>query len=268
MDKIQDKKAKNREHYLKNRDKLSARARARYHEKKGRRSGSNVIPFPGAKPPSKKRISRRKNGRGIGDFLSSILEPLALGILITASTYFLMRETALFLAQNDGTGAAWLKAALGEAMILALSCVRVQGWTHQSSRAILLTALFVYQEFAIIGGVWTEGVHKTAASENAKQEVSELEQSIAQKEILRAEYHDSRRLTLSRKYEQQISRLREKLSQARSQLLKNPGDGLKTESFMFGFFRLLLMLSNSFLLSYFSVTWRRRAAPVLRLRLC
>jgi len=259
------KRERNKINYLQNQSELSTRARMRYHENKFNQPDQLTIPFPiRTQTPNNKRTKRRQWLPTI-KFLNSILEPFLFASLIIASTYFLIRETVHFLSATDTTGSAWLKAILGEGIVLALSWVRVQGIKMQIWRVVLLIALFCYNGWAIVGGVWTQGMQKSTAAIVIRQEVEELKRQIEQKEILRAEYHDSGYVTLSRKYEREIAALRNELNLARAEMLKTPAESLKINFFSFAFFRLLVMLSNSFLVTYFSAFLKAKPAPVLRL---
>jgi len=259
------KRERNKINYLQNKPELLSRAKTRYHEKKFNQPDQLIIPFPiRTQTPNNKRTKHRQRLPTV-KFLNSILEPFLFASLIIVSTYFLMRETVHFLSATDTTGAAWLKAVLGEGMIIALSWVRVQGIKMQIWRAVLLIALFCYNGWAIVGGVWTQGMQKSTAATIMRQEVQELEAEIAKKEMLRANFFDRDMISLSRKYEREITALRDKLDFARAEMLKTPAESLKINFFSFAFFRLLVMLSNSFLVTYFSVFLKAKPAPVLRL---
>jgi len=262
------KRTRNKMNYLQNKPELLSRARTRYYEKKLNQPDQLIIPFPmRTQTPNIKQKKHRQRFPTI-KFLNSILEPFLLISLVIASTYFLMRETAQFLSTSDTTGAAWLKAILGEGMMLALSWVRVQGIKMQIWRAGLLLALFCYNGWAIVGGVWTQGIQRSTAAEVVKQEIQELEAEITKKETLRASFFERDMISLSRKYEREIATLRNDLNLARSEWLKNPAESLKINFFSFAFFRLLVMLGNSFLVTYFSAFFSKRPAPVLRLVAC
>jgi len=259
------KRTRNKMNYLQNKPELLSRARTRYYEKKLNQPDQLIIPFPmRTQTPNIKQKKHRQRFPTI-KFLNSILEPFLLISLVIASTYFLMRETAQFLSTSDTTGAAWLKAILGEGMMLALSWVRVQGIKMQIWRAGLLLALFCYNGWAIVGGVWTQGLQKATAAEVVKQEIQELEAEITKKETLRASFFERDMISLSRKYEREIATLRNELNFARSEWLKTPAESLKINFFSFAFFRLLVMFANSFLFTYFSAFFSKRPAPVLRL---
>ena len=259
------KRERNKINYLQNKPELSSRARMRYHEKKFNQPDQLIIPFPiRTQTPNNKRTKHRQRLPTV-KFLNSILEPFLFVSLIVVSTYFLMRETVHFLSATDTTGSAWLKAILGEGIVLALSWVRVQGIKMQIWRAVLLIALFCYNGWAIVGGVWTQGVQKTITASVIRQEVEELKAEITKKEMLRASFFDRDMISLSRKYEREIAALRNELNLARTEMLKTPAESLKINFFSFTFFRLLVMLSNSFLVTYFSAFFRQRPAPVLRL---
>jgi len=246
------KRERNKINYLQNKPELSSRARMRYHEKKFNQPDQLIIPFPiRTQTPNNKRTKHRQRLPTV-KFLNSILEPFLFVSLIVVSTYFLMRETVHFLSATDTTGAAWLKAMLGEGMVIALSWVRIQGIKMQIWRAVLLIALFCYNGWAIVGGVWTQGVQKTITASVVRQEVAELEAEIAKKEMLRVKYSDRDMISLSRKYEREIATLRNDLNLARAEMLKNSAESLKINFFSFAFFRLLVMLANSFLVTYFS----------------
>jgi len=72
---------------------------------------------------------------------------------------------------------------------------------------VLLIALFCYNGWAIVGGVWTQGMHKATAAAVVKQEIQELEVEIAKKETLRTSFFARDMISLSRKYEREISTL-------------------------------------------------------------
>jgi hypothetical protein len=201
------KRTRNKINYLQNKPELLSRSRMRYHEKKFNQPDQLIIPFPIRTQPSNNKRKQYRQWSTCIKFLNSILEPFLLVSLVIASTYFLMRETAQFLSASDTTGAAWLKAILGEGMVLALSWVRVQGIKMQIWRAVLLIALFCYNGWAIVGGVWTQGMHKATAAAVVKQEIQELEVEIAKKETLRTSFFARDMISLSRKYEREISTL-------------------------------------------------------------
>lgn len=263
------KQEKNRENYLRNLEERRAKARARYHLKKQQHAAfqeSNVISLLRAEIPKSVQKSGR---RGVTRWRLPVFQwrAIVLGLLIAISTFFLLKENANFLSQSETSLLdAWIKALVGEGMLVALSAIRVQGLQMQLARVLLLVALFAYNSVALVGGVWTKGTHQLTASQIVRKQVFELEKEIAKVESLRADHYAAGRITLSRKYEKDLSVLREKLSFARGEMLKNPdAENVKVNFSAYAFFRLLIMLGNSFLISHFSAYFQRKPASVLRL---
>lgn len=259
-----DKKTKNKIYYLKNRAQILKRAQKRNNEKKSQSAVAHVIPIRPSQKIIKKKIVKEEGVKVI-DYFSWILEPLALVIAISLSTYFLLRETALFLTDMDASGAGWLKAILAETLIVLLCWIKPYRISQNALRIKLLITLFVYQGFSIVGGVLNHGEMKLTANEIARRTANELEQEMAQAENLKLEAHDSGRITLARKYERKIDSLRQGLTAARAEMLKVPSENLKVTFFSFAFFRLLVMLTNSFLIGYFATTFSKRPSTGLRI---
>jgi hypothetical protein len=154
---------------------------------------------------------------------------------------------------------------LAELLVVVLSATKAQSLAHAWIRYALIGVMFAYNSWSVVGGLITDGIKTTAAAQVAKQEVVELETLINQKDSLRAKFMDRDQVTLARKYEREITTLREKLSIARSAVLKNPAESLKINFFSFGIFRLIVMCCNSFLIANFSAFFRQRPALGLRL---
>ena len=272
-DEKEKKKQRNRMDYLRNRASILTKARHRYHEKK-------VILFPiqhtgdklattAALDASKKRRKLQKSWAGYHWVSGRLVEHgLILGVILL-STFFLLRETVAFLSQTEGVSSAWLKALVGEGLVISLSAMRFTSWPEKSAKAVLLLVLFGYNAAAIVGGLWTQGQSKMTQSSVAIQTVMEIEAEIQKKETIRSTYVKAGADILARRYDRQIDALHDKLAIARAEMLKNPSaENVRTTFSVLAFFRLIVLVGNSFLITQFSAFFRRRIVPVGQLRLC
>lgn len=269
-DSKEKKKRRNRISYTRNRALILNRARERYHEKK-------IIPFPSeaggenmpSYAPRSSRNRKRLGGWGVGHplMLIRLVEQVSIFAVILVSTYFLLHETVGFLVQTEGNlSTAWLKAFIVEALILTLSWLRFPGWRKGTARSALLLALFGYTAWTVVGGVWTQGKMKVLEASLAEKRVSEIQQSITQKEAMRDRYIEQGADILARRYDRQIDNLRDQLTDVRDHMLKNPGAQTVLMNFSaLAFFRLIVMLANSFLVAHFSAFFSKRPALGLKL---
>ena len=269
MEDKEKKKQRNRITYLKNRASILERARERYRSKKVvtlRKKGDlqELSPNELIRP----KMSNQSITKGISRFSSSI-EVTILFFVICLSTYFLLRETVAFLCQTEGASSAWIKALVGEGMVVALSVMRFKNLADRLGKTMLLVVLFGYNAVAILGGVWSQGQMRMTQALVAKQTVLDLQEAIQQKQALKDRYISEGAEGLARKYDRQIDSLRDELKGARAEMLKNPGTEMTKVSFsVLSLFRLIVLIGNAFLVSHFSALFRQKFATVLNFQVC
>ena len=268
-DSKEKKKHRNRLSYTRHRKSILNRARERYHAKKvilfpSQASRKKMPPFAFNRPKKRRPLI----GWGVGHPLKLIrlVEQILILVVIVVSTYFLLRETVGFLIQTEGSpSTAWLKAFIVEALILTLSWLRAPDWRKKVVKGALLLALFGYTTWTVVGGVWTQGQMKVLEASLSEKRALEIQESITQKESMRDRYIEQGADILARRYDRQIDALRDQLSDVRSHMLKNPGAQTVLINFSaLAFFRLIVILANSFLVAHFSAFFSQRSAPALR----
>jgi len=222
-------------------------------------------PYASSRP--KKERSLIRWGVGYPLKLIRLVGQILILVVIVVSTYFLLHETVGFLIQTEGSpSTAWLKAFIVEALILTLSWLRPPNWRKKVIKGALLLALFGYTTWTVVGGVWTQGKMKVLEASLSEKRAMEIQESITQKESMRDRYIEQGADILARRYDRQIDALRDQLSDVRGHMLKNPGAQTVLINFSaLAFFRLIVMLANSFLVAHFSASLTRKVAPVLSL---
>lgn len=240
------KQEQNRTNYLKNREKLLERAKARREAEKG---GSNVIPIRAQdtdesfkpKPPIKAEVK------------SKTIHPevILLIPLVALMTYYLITESARFyqFAELDPVG-AYLKAFIAEGIVLAFSAMKAKTASLRWLYRTVLVLTGVYSLWSISASTAANALNQSLASKENQKMFLELEAELKQRIDSRNHYLNLNRITVARSYEQSIDRLSEKLESVRHSIraVGHSAAAINTAIALI-FFRALVLIANSLCVS-------------------
>jgi hypothetical protein len=238
MDK-DEKKNYNRTHYLKNREKLLEKAKAR--TKETFQPSVNVLPlFKGPVVKAFKNSSRE-------NIIAALKwETIFLVILVGAMTYFLVTETASFYASIDGKwGNAFLKALILEGAVIAFTLMKAERAALNFAYKLMIGLVYAYSIWVISGSVIHSALQNQRLFLSHQKSVRELEGEVSKLETLRDHYAKTERVGLVRRYDHSLDSLRQNLVESRRTFVQVPDELMNWNSlFTLVVFRVLVMLSN------------------------
>lgn len=234
------KNSYNRDYYLQNKKKILERAKQRAEQK--RSSAPNIIPlFKPQSPdigypvrPSGKPITGRNWGT------------LLLYFLVTAITFFLIKETAHFYRSTDGDAVmAWFKAFLLEGIVFAFCLMKGKAGVIRFFYKFMAIAIYLYGLWVVSASVVHVAFHQRGQLDLHQRSVLELEAEISKKTTLRDSFFSANRITRALKLDQSLEVLKQKLERSREFIARSPNPLVIWNTLLsLVTFRVLLLISN------------------------